>query len=143
MTIHRIEGAKLTDDIFEITLESGEYVVWNVTKLQRAAEAGAFGTPRYAPTADLPPTRWENWDATDRAKVDAIKKLQWVLDEPAIAIETDHPGHLICCFADGQHRITARQELGLKEIIFYIVPVSMERQFRVTGFEVLTQGGKP
>lgn len=131
--IHIVTGVGLLDQVFTITLKTGETVVWNVTKLIAAAKAGAFGPARFAPTADLPPDDWSSWDETDRAKVDAIKKLPAVLDEPAIAIESPNPNFALLCFADGQHRITARHELGLPEFAFYIVQTAVERHFRVEG----------
>lgn len=136
-TVHRVHGARLADDIFTITLLSGETVVWNVTKLYEAAKAGAFGPPRCAATSDLPAAKWDSWDETDRAKVDGIKTNPAALAEPAIAIASENPDYLLTCFADGQHRITARQELGLKEVYFYIVPLAVEREFRVTGLEAV------
>jgi len=129
-TIH-IRGCGLFDQIFTITLETGETVVWNVSRLNAAARAGAFGAIRYAPTSDLPSARWDTWGAEDRAKVDGIKTNPRALAEPAIAIGTDNPDWLILCFADGQHRVTARQELGLQEIMFYLVPAEEERAYRV------------
>lgn len=146
MKIHRINGASLIDDVFTITLRSGETVTWNVTKLARAAKAGAFGPPRFLPTVDLPAADWTNWGKEDRAKVEWIKRDPAVLNEPAIAIASDHPGFLASCFADGQHRVTARQELKLPECSFYLVPLSIERSFRVTGMDMLDrlieEGGK-
>ena len=135
MKIHRVFGALLTDDIFTITLHTGETVTWNVTKLNAAATAGVFGLPRYAATSDLPPTNWSEWDASDRETVEYIKTDQRALDEPAIAIASPDPAFALSCFADGQHRVTARQELGLPEISFYLVPLEMERTFRVTGLD--------
>lgn len=131
--VHYISGAGLFDEIFEITLKTGEHVVWNVTKLKAAAKAGAFGVARCGPTADLPKAVWTNWDANDRVKVDGIKGSPAALADPAIAIASEHPDYALNCFADGQHRITARQELGLPEFFFYIVPLEMERAFRVEG----------
>lgn len=134
LNIHRVTGARLTDQVFEITLMTGEHVIWNVTKLQVAAKAGAFGPTRYARTEDLPPARWDIWDASDRATVEFIKTAPAILDEPAIAIAApEETNFLISCFADGQHRITARQELRLPDVSFYIVPLDMERAFRVDG----------
>lgn len=135
-TIH-IHGANLLDNIFTITLSTGEVVSWNVTKLCAAAQAGAFGAPRFMPTADLPPADWSEWGEEDRAKVDSIKSRPDILDQPAIAIASQDPGYLASCFADGQHRITARQELGLSECPFYLVPLDLERKFRVDGLEQL------
>ena len=134
MKVNFIRGARLTDEVFTITLRSGECVTWNVTKLNAAALRGEFGAVRYAPTIDLPPARWEEWDARDRATVDYIKKCPELLEAPAIAIASPRPDFLLSCFADGQHRITARQELGLPEFAFYLVPLDQERAFRVEGF---------
>jgi hypothetical protein len=133
LRVHRITGATFFDQIFEITLQTGETVIWNVTKLSAAAKAGAFGPPRFARTVDLPQAEWGQWNAEDRAKVDWMKAHPAILEEPAIAIATDNPNFLICCFADGQHRVTARQELGLPEIAFYLVPFEVERSYRVHG----------
>lgn len=132
----KIVGCDITDTVFEITLLTGEEVVWNVSRLQRAAQAGAFGAVRYAPTSDLLPPCWEEWSGLDRAKVDAIKRNQAALAEPAIAIASPNPAFAILCFADGQHRITARQELGLSEVSFYLVPQPLERCYRIRMEEV-------
>lgn len=134
LNIHVISGAILTDDIFTIMLRTGEVVTWNVTKLNAAAQRGEFGAVRYAATADLPPAEWKEWTKADRDSVDYIKAHPDILEAPAIAIASPHPEFFINCFADGQHRITARQELGLAEIAFYVVPLDQERAFRVEGF---------
>lgn len=131
--VHVVHGVRMTDQIFSITLQTGEFVVWNVTKLNEAALRGDFGPVRYAATADLPPARWVEWSAEDRATVDHIKATPAILDAPAIAIASPNPDFLINCFADGQHRITARQELGLPEFAFYLVTLDRERAFRVEG----------
>ena len=132
--IHFVTGARLSDQVFTITLMTGETVTWNVTKLNAAARAGMFGAVRYAATIDLPPARWDAWDATDRATVDWIKTHPEVLEEPAIGIAAPpEVDFAISCFADGQHRITARQELGLAEIAFWLVPTELERRFRIEG----------
>jgi len=133
MKIHVVTGASLADECFTLPLRTGETVCWNITKLNRAAKAGKFGPPVYARTCDLPPAQWDEWTEADRATVDWIKAHPEILDEPAIAIASPKPGFLINCFADGQHRITARQELGLPEIAFYLVPLSAERAFRIEG----------
>lgn len=132
--VHRIYGAGLLDDVFTITLKTGETVSWNVTKLQKAAADGRLGQVRYFRTDTLPPADWSQWDETDRAKVDRIKTDPAWLDAPVIAVESENPDYILNCFIDGQHRVTARQELGLPEVGFYLLPLSMERSFRVGGF---------
>src|SRR4051812_44545917 len=123
--IYVIGGVSPIDDIFSITLVTGEFVGWNITRLNAAARRGEFGPPRYAPVADLPPAKWSSWGDEDRATVDWLKapENRKVLDEPAIAIASPNPSFAISCFADGQHRITARQELELPEFSFYLVPL--------------------
>lgn len=133
MKVHVVRGALLTDQVFTITLATGETVTWNVTKLNDAARRGEFGRVRYAATCDLPPADWSSWDATDRATVDHIKTDPRILAEPAIAIASPNPDFAINCFADGQHRVTARQELKMLEVYFYLVPPERERAFRVEG----------
>lgn len=135
--IHHVYGAALTDQVMSITLKTGEFVVWNVTKLIRAAAEGEFGPPVYARTADLGAADWSNWDAVDRIKVNSIKASPAALESPAIAIQSPIPEYAILCFADGQHRVTARQELGLPEVAFYVVPTAREAEFRVTGLPKL------
>lgn len=128
---YRIVGASPLDDVFSID-HLGEEIMWNVTRLRDAAKAGKFGPPRFAATVDLPPARWDDWDETDRKKVDAIKANQELLDDPAIGIASPIEAFAMLCFADGQHRITARQELALPEIAFYLVPTTVEGDYRVT-----------
>lgn len=145
LNIHLITGASFADQVFTITLRTGETVTWNVTKLEAAAKAGAFGIPRFVRTADLPPSNWTDWGPKDRATVDWIKSNPATLNESAIAIESENPDFLFSCFADGQHRITARQELGLPECSFWVVPLTMERAFRVKGLDaidrIIKEGG--
>ena len=142
LNVIRIHGAGPLDDIFEITLDTGEHVCWNVTTLNAAAKAGAFGAVRYARMADLPPARWDTWGPEDRATVDWLKAHPKEAFEPVILIAHSNPDWLALCIVDGQHRLTALQERNVPEFSFYLVPVELERQFRVTGFDALKQMGE-
>jgi hypothetical protein len=128
-----IRGAGLADTVFSVTLPNGEFAVWNVTKLRTAASTGAFGPPRSFEVADLPPPNWTEWTAADRESVDWMKTSP-ILNEPALAIAPP-PGipFEIGCFADGRHRITARQEMGLATFSTYLVPWSAQDAFRIKG----------
>lgn len=134
-----IEGASLADLIYEITLAGGEQVIWNVTKLQRACNAGEFGPPLRLPTALLQPPDFSK-GYLDRAKIERLKRIPDVLHMPAIAVRTP-PGspHEFYCFVDGNHRIVALQELGVEHFTAFAVPHERERAFRVT--EDIIRGG--
>lgn len=129
-----LSGAHLADDIFEIVLDGVE-VVWNVTKLKHACQAGAFGDPVKMAMEGMPPADWSK-GFLDRVKVDAIKENPAALDDPVIAIESSKPEFVLSCVCDGQHRLAARQELGLPTFRTYIVPAARERLFRVTQGQV-------
>lgn len=135
MKTHTIRGAALNDMIFSVTLPDGMHYVWNVTKLARDAAAGRFGQPVPFQTADLPPAQWETWGDEDRKTVDWLKANPIALTQPVIGFTP--PPEIDChlgCFVDGQHRITAIQELGLPVFWTYVVPWEIEHEYRVTGF---------
>ena len=120
----------ITDVVF--TLEAVDPpITWNVSRLQRAADAGMFGGPVVIPTRNIPAPDWA-LGGLSRERVDFLKRNQALLDEPTIAIENP-PGApaAILCFVDGQHRVTARVELGLPYVRSFIVPHDVERQYRV------------
>jgi hypothetical protein len=135
MTTVRVHNAEPTDMVYWIDLPEGR-VTWNVTKLMIAAAAGKFGDPLWWNISKLPPTNYEN---IDRAKVDAFKDknssdaTMLALHAPAIAIETPTgPRRRILTFADGNHRVTARTELGFEYFSFHLVPREVEARFRIT-----------
>jgi hypothetical protein len=131
MSIVRINGARLTDVCFTVTI-GGETICWNTTKIERAATAGAFGDPIEIQLSILPPPIYGN---VDRAKLDRFKRDQSILDLPVIAIDNPpghHSGCRMKCFVDGNHRTIARQELQLSTLRIFVVPHNMERNFRIT-----------
>jgi hypothetical protein len=129
MPMVRIFGASLLDDYFTLTTPGLEEITWNVTKLQKAAEAGAFGDAIEMPMAIMPAPRYDLGNL-ERDKVDAFKYRPDILERPAIAIASA-PERLLC-FCDGQHRLTARYELKLETFLTFVVPETVERQFRIT-----------
>ena len=121
---------KPTDSVFSLDLDTGE-ITWNVTRLIRAAEQGRFGLPVEFDTDALPPPDYST-GYLERAKIDAMKRLPAVLDMPAIAIgmPAGNPRPMLC-ICDGQHRITARYELKLPKWRTFIVPYTMEKDYRI------------
>lgn len=119
--------------VFSIEMD-GHLVTWNVTALQVAVRDGLFGPPQQLDLSLLPPSDWSKGFMT-RSRVDQIKRDPAMLADPAIAIQNtparQRVGGLLYCFADGQHRITARQELQLSVFRTYIVPHDRERDFRL------------
>lgn len=133
MTIIRIMGAELADTCFSIdTPDEGE-IVWNVSKIQRAADRGDFGPAQDFDMSILPAPRYD-LGFLDKAKIEAFKRSPEILGRPALGVEAPTPGH-IRCFVDGQHRLTARYELNLRDFAAFVVPISVERNFRITVVE--------
>lgn len=128
MEIVRLSGASLADDCFSIDLGSGE-ITWNVTRLQDACDRGLFGPPAVLPMSIVPPANWSK-GYLNRARIDALKTAP-ALHVPLIAIMAREPDRIMC-FCDGQHRLTARQELGLPDFRTYLVPAEDERRYRIT-----------
>lgn len=126
-----VEGADLLDTIYTLETED-KPITWNVTRLRAAAEAGQFGPAIAIPAKAVGEPDWSLGNLS-RERVDWIKQHPEVLNEPTIIIESP-PGSefLLRCTVDGQHRGTARLELGLPEIFAYIVPHDVEAAFRVT-----------
>lgn len=127
-----MSGASLADTCFVLDRRiCGEEICWNVTRIERAAKAGAFGKPWRIPMANLPPTTDE-----DRANVDWKKVLlfaEWpaVMSIPIISIGAKEPGHIFC-FIDGNHRLFARMERKLLDFETWVVPHDVERRYRIT-----------
>lgn len=105
---------QFTDECFTITLDTGEEITWNTEKMNAAARSGAFGPPQAVATEDFPAPNWASGNLV-RERVDEVKKDQHRLAEPVLAIQSYNSAYEVLCIADGQHRITARQELGLPE----------------------------
>lgn len=130
----RVRGALVPDQVFTFNWK-GEEINWNVTKLIQSAKLGIFGKPKVYKVADLPPPIYDN---VERPKIEAIKNSAQALNTPAIAIGSNPSmsSKDMLCFADGNHRIIARQELKLLDFKVYIVPWDLEDQYRVT-FDVV------
>jgi hypothetical protein len=145
-------GCALTDTQF--TLDPaiwGEEVSWNVTRIQRDACEGAFGPPEVVPMSLLPPMTREHsknieWERVHRlllahASRTGLSKSGVVvgetpLDIPVLQVLFVHRGDLHRLPIDGNHRITARQFLGMQDFRSFIVPEELEGRYRITMEEV-------
>lgn len=126
-----LDGATLADTCFTLDARiTGEEITWNVSRLMRDATAGLFGLPVKIPMAAIPPQTDADRANIDWAKIDVFKTtMQAVLNQPVIGIGSDHDS--ILCFVDGSHRLTARQQMGCKFFLTYIVPHHLEKDYRV------------
>lgn len=115
---------------FEIEID-GEIFRWNVSHIWQEANKGAFGRPVRLLMKNTNPTDWSK-GFISRATVESIKLNLEALHSPVLAIEAPPPAvKELLCFCDGQHRVTARRELLFPDVLSYIVPWNMERQFRI------------
>lgn len=119
-------------DVFKLALPGG-LVWWNVSGAWVAAKHGALGAPEALPMSMVGPTDWSAGNV-ERSRVDWFKlhKNRRLLDLPVLAVEAPPPdtGSLLC-FIDGQHRITARLELALEEVVAFVIPWHLEELFRL------------
>lgn len=121
----------MLDQIF--TLEAdGVEKTWNVTRLERDAAAGKFGQPQVFRCADLPAPDYSKGNL-DLEKIERMKLPgDTAIDVPCIAIGNPPGSKTPClCFVDGQHRVSARYELGLPTFATYVVPHDVEQEYRV------------
>lgn len=133
-----IAGADTGDLIFSTSLPDVPEITWNITRMQRAALLGFFGPPKRVAMTELPPL-------TDQARANIkwkkVRKMvkgyrkgpgRVTLEMPALMVLFRSGGLLRRAPVDGNHRITARRELGLPDFICHEVPADMEGHFRVT-----------
>src|SRR5262245_3323718 len=130
-TTIRIRGGTMHDDCYSMELE-GKEVLWNVSRMRRDAKRGRFGPPQAIAMSsfqDSPP----NYDNLERVRLDWLKANPDSLSEPAIVIGAPpDSGYELLCLADGNHRVTALQEMGAEGFPAYIVPAEIEREYRMT-----------
>lgn len=132
-------------ETFRLDVPGEGEVIWNVASIAYMAEHGFIPGPFKASMAVMPPAEWSNGHL-NRAKVDLFKTRPDILILPALAIggAPRADGKLfILCFCDGSHRLTARQELGLPDFRFYLVPHTEERRFRIHPSAIVSSKGKP
>lgn len=115
-------------------------ITWNVDAIKAAIVRGDFGRPKRHRMRILPPMSEE-----ERANIDWEKVGGLMLDYrrsdrktaavriPAIQVIFQQHGEdfLRRVFVDGNHRVTARRELGMDEFASYVVPPELERLYRI------------
>jgi hypothetical protein len=132
MPLTIMNGCSLSDVGFTLDARiAGEEITWNVTKIQRDADAGLFGKPIGIAMASLPPMTDEDRANVDWLKEAHIMKDPAVLATPVLAIGSSKRAGDIFCFVDGNHRICARMEAGLAGFESYVVPAELERCYRI------------
>jgi hypothetical protein len=126
-------GAGLSDTVFTLDPRlSGEHVSWNVTRLMTDALRGTFGAPIKRDFAT-----WPAMSSGERANIDWDKVAHFarhpeIMAKPAIAVDLDAGNELHRHIVDGNHRVTARETIGLLYFLMWIVPPDVETQYRVT-----------
>lgn len=139
MSTVRIHGASLTDTMFTTDAAIfGVEIMWNVTRIQRDADAGVFGKPETIPMAALPPMSSlananVDWDKV-RGMVRAhdLNPEGSAINTPALQVMVDMSGTLYRLPVDGNHRICARRIIGYGTFKSYVVPTALEARYRIT-----------
>lgn len=139
MTIIRITGCSIGDDVYTTDAAIfGEEITWNITRIQRDADAGLFGEPTIVPMAALPPMTDAMRANVDWQKVRGmigahqIDPMKSVLGKPALQVIVDFRGTLYRISVDGNHRICARRMVGYGTFASFVVPIEIEGRYRVS-----------
>jgi hypothetical protein len=155
-----IEGTSLLDTSFTLEAPGMPEITWNVTRLEYDAFHGRFGEPqvqRFDGLYDYGPG-YDKWRHLDRGKVVTFMqfaarpctKPSWttrgqlrslrLLDIPCIAVilPTQVAGVFNAITVDGNHRMMARELLGLPDFSRFVVPPELEGEYRVYDAGVLT-----
>ena len=128
----RIYGASMTDTIYSIDFRDGRgEISWNVTRIMEACRLGRFGSPLDW-VGEMPEIddRWR--ENTDIGKIEFFKRRPDILAIPLIAVQSGKRDDCdLRCFIDGNHRLIAMTQLGIKTFKFYLVPGEVEKSYRV------------
>lgn len=142
-----ISGVSIGDQVFSTDPAIfGIDITWNVTRIQRDADAGRFGPPETAPMSVLPPmSSLANANVDWQKVASMIEKYKAspkdsVLLKPSLQVMVFVGETLYRIPVDGNHRICARRVVGLPDFSFYTVPVAMESRYRVTGLLPMSGG---
>lgn len=138
MSVFVISGCSIGDYVFTTDPAIfGAEITWNVTRIQRDADAGKFGLAETQPMSVLPPM-----SALANANVDWDKVASMlqqyrtspvgsVLLKPSLQVMVTIGKTLYRIPVDGNHRICARRLAGLSDFAFYTVPPEAESRYRV------------
>lgn len=139
MSIIRIHGAAMTDTMFTTDVAIfGAEISWNVTRIQRDADAGMFGEPTIIAMSQLPPMSsladanvdWEKVSSMIRAH--DLNPASSAVSKPALQVMVHARDTLYRIPVDGNHRICARRIIGYPTFSSYVVPEDIERDYRIT-----------
>lgn len=103
---------------------------WNVSRIRRDAEAGAFGAPRELATATAVASH--PGIEVEPAKVATFFHKPEVLEAPLFAVQVAELGAVL---VDGHHRLRARHLRRLPNFLCWIVPASLEPTYRIRFFQ--------
>jgi hypothetical protein len=138
MSIIRISGCSIGDDVYTTSAEIlGEEIRWNVTRIQRDADAGKFGEATIVPMAMLPPMTDAMRQNVDWPKVEGMVRTYdlnpagSIINKPALQVMAEIGGQLMRLPIDGNHRICARRLIGHATFACFVVPLEIERRYRV------------
>ena len=151
-----ISGAGVFDAYFAVDIEGVPKLEWNTTRIERDAFRGVFGPPERVRFSELAKYRRpeDAWGNLDREKVHRFMnwsrsgsviaaRPNWatqgktnrdyaLLDIPIIYMTLVLPtGGTIMFPADGNHRMKAREELGLLTFERFLVPAELEGNYRI------------
>ena len=147
MPVHVISGVSIGDTVFTTDPAIfGIDVTWNVTRIQRDADAGKFGKPETVPVSALPPMSSLANANIDWVKVHAMIQQyndgvpDAIVLKPSLQVMVPIGKLFYRIPVDGNHRICARRVLGMTDFAFYCVPASLERRYRVTGLPSMSGG---
>lgn len=138
MTIIRMIGCSLGDDVYTTDAAIlGEEITWNVTRIQRDADAGKFGQPTIVAMSALPPMTDSMRKNVDWQKVRGMLGAHQIdpktspLGKPALQVMVDVHGTIYRLPIDGNHRICARRMVGYGTFASFVVPIELEGRYRV------------
>ncbi len=142
-----IEGAELKDVAFKINVPDLPPLSWNVTRIQRDADAGLFGKPLVIPTSVMPKLTNEMHANVDWFKVQAMimnyaqwcadgkEPLEHIINKPSLHVMLrTGPKQLMRIPVDGNHRIMARILMGAADFQTFVVPSRLEEHYRIRTF---------
>lgn len=151
-----ISGVELSDTIFTLMHPAFPEITWNISHIEQAAFCGQFGNPEevfFSELAESPEI--DKWKHVDKAKVLRFINLanvpvscpDWsnggigrfsmcLIDTPVIAVILPNGSGFNAFPIDGNHRMLAREQLGYKSFHRFVVPPTLEGNYRVRMTEI-------
>lgn len=131
-----ITGISITDEVHQLDPSICDVpIMWNITRMMQDALTGAFGSPINRPLDVIPEMCAAQTANIDWQKVRSFNSLPFVLGLPILTVEHDVGDLTVRRIVDGNHRITARKRAGFVDFDTYLIPASLEGNYRVRCFE--------